>query len=67
MKKLLPISIEFSSILKALAIALPFSIVYILEIQYSMMITVTIVALFGIYFLLGLYILRPIQQSENIL
>ncbi len=58
MKKLLPISIGFSSIIKALVLSIPFGLVYLLDVNYSNIITISIIGLFGFYFLFSLYLLK---------
>ncbi len=49
-------------IIKILFVSLLFAIAYFLDTQHSIMISVSIVMVFGIYFLLSLYILQPKQQ-----
>ena len=63
MKKLLPIQLDWSSIGKAFALSLPFGLVHFLEVQYSMIMVLAIVTIAGIYFLMGLYILKKKKQK----
>lgn len=66
MKKLLVIKIDLISIGKALLLAIPFGIVYVLDTNYSMLITLLIVFVMGLYFLWGVYMLSLKKQKEMV-
>ena len=62
MKKLLPIKICFLSIVKALILSIPFGIIYFLDKNYTISITIGIIIITGVYLLVSLYLLRPKER-----
>ncbi len=66
MKKLLPIHINFVSIGKALMLSVPFTWVYLLDKAYSLVMILSIIVVSGIYFVMGVYVLRPKEKKERL-
>jgi len=64
MRKLLAITLDFTSLVKALFVAVPLGAVYFLGINYSMFVTLIIVSMMSLYLLLGVYVLSFKKQKE---
>lgn len=65
MRQLLPIKINLHAIGKILILAIPFLGICFLDANYSIGITLIVIAISGLYFVLSLYVFRYIEYRER--